>query len=747
MSSTTPVAQSTSTSTPQADHSPLSPPGPPPSATGSTRKACDSCRLSKSRCESAAPNDAVCNRCKKTGRKCVFGERSRRRKRAKTDSGDEAGGESGSGERDKVSRLEKKVSILEARLGAGASGAGRDGGDDGTERFRTPPASTTAPPPSVSPSDAPHHLTNPLYFFTDRLQRNGTSKPSGPAPPDVLARQVLTLETATTLYTHFISSMLPHFPFFTASSSMNACREDKPLLFLTMLSAAAASSGASELHATLLEEVYATLAARILHSGDKNLELVQAIITTVTWYHPPASIDQSRLWMLTMQAAAMAVELDLGIAAEIDAVRALLVCYSCNGSISIVLRRPLFLRWGRRIEDALERVLKCGRDSDRVLEVYIRLVKHVEEAVCACGVLDGGRVSISGASLAWTLDAAEKRVSATWAKLERTSSTWGLARTSLDIAHHGAVLQVFSVLFEASNSDLILLPANAHLLSNAHRTLDVFLATPAEHLRCAPFHVFARAANACSALLCFAARERKAEKTIEHLKLPYYLETLISRLRRLLELGGGSKTMVMSLALADGMRLYFRANLASPAKEEEHEEEAVAAAEILCGTPAASAATFPTAAPPPAMQHQYPPPGAGLSPSVGYSMPTPPDHQQHQLPQQHQQQQQPQQQQHQQSHQQQQQQQQQQGIFPEPMVYDQSGIMSSQALDAFLAGVDGQIMMGGIGAPGLDQGFPGFGTGNETGAWGGGGSGGVWGWGLNGGGGGNGGGGQGYAWV
>jgi len=604
--------------------------------------------------------------------------------------------------------------------------------DSDSVGFRTPPASTTAPPPPLSPPNAPpHHLTNPLYFFTEHLQRKRVTKPSGPAPPDVLARQVLTLATATTLYTHFVTSMLPHFPFFTVPPSLSHCREEKPLLFLTMLSAAAASSGASELHATLLEEVYATLAARVLRSGDKNIELVQATIITVTWYHPHESIDQSRLWMLTMQAAAMAVELDLGVAADLDAVRALLVCYSCNASISIVLRRPLFLRWGRRIEDALKRMLKDGQDGDRVLEVYIRLVRQVEEAICACGVLDGGRVTISGASLAWALDTAEKRVSATWAEAERTSSTWGLARTSLEIARHGAVLQVLSVLFEASTTDAILLPANASLLSNAHHILDAFLATPAEHLRCAPFHVFSRAANACSALLCFAAREHKADKTIEHLKLPYYLETLISRLRGLLALGGGSKTMVMSLALADGMRLYFRANLAPPAKEEEHEEEAVAAAEILCGTPAASAATLSTATPPPAMQRQLPPPGAGPSPSAGYSMPTPPDHQQHQQPQQHQQQ-------------------QHQGVFPEPMVYDQSGIMSSQALDAFLAGVDGQIMMGGIGALGLDQGFAGFGPGNETGVWGGGsGNGGMWGWGVNGNGGGsgNGGGGQGFAWV
>ena len=75
----------------------------------------------------------MCTRCKKTGRKCVFGERSRRRKRAKTDSGDEGAGGEGAGERDTVLRLKKKVSIMEARLEAGAGGTGRDGGDEGAE--------------------------------------------------------------------------------------------------------------------------------------------------------------------------------------------------------------------------------------------------------------------------------------------------------------------------------------------------------------------------------------------------------------------------------------------------------------------------------------------------------------------------------------------------------------------------------------------------------------------------------------
>jgi hypothetical protein len=94
----------------------------------SIRKACDSCRLSKARCEPGPGTDiinqgnlndnSICQRCAKTGRRCVYGERSRRRKRRKTEFRDDEEIETSCGDGDKVSILEKKVSLLEARLGA-----------------------------------------------------------------------------------------------------------------------------------------------------------------------------------------------------------------------------------------------------------------------------------------------------------------------------------------------------------------------------------------------------------------------------------------------------------------------------------------------------------------------------------------------------------------------------------------------------------------------------------------------------
>ena len=117
--------------------------GAPPS----TRKACDSCRLSKARCEPLTASEAaafgsdvanICQRCAKTGRRCVFGERSRRQKRRRTGSGDDADADADGGEREKVSRLEKKVSILEARLGT-ASVTKSEDEDTGVSARAAPP--------------------------------------------------------------------------------------------------------------------------------------------------------------------------------------------------------------------------------------------------------------------------------------------------------------------------------------------------------------------------------------------------------------------------------------------------------------------------------------------------------------------------------------------------------------------------------------------------------------------------------
>ncbi|KAA8896163.1 hypothetical protein FN846DRAFT_966182 [Sphaerosporella brunnea] len=639
-------------------------PSTPPATTttATTRKACDSCRASKARCE-PEPEDAsgACQRCRKTGRICIFGERSRRRKRLKVESGDEGEHARSGGaptEESKVERLERKVCFLEARLGVMADRGEREDG------YRTPPPTTT--PSSTTPERPtqtnlpPLSLTNPMYYFSLADLRS-QPRPKTAAAPDVVSRGVLTLTRATALYSHFVKSMLPHFPFIEPTS-VERCREELPTLFLAILAASAASLGHAELHSNLLEEVYNVLASRILVSCEKGLELVQAILTVVTWYTPPGCFTQSRLWMLTMQAGTMAIEIGLGTSSDttgVDGARALLVCYGCNASISVVVKRPVFLRWGKRIETALARVKKSNQKADRVVALYVQLVRHVEEAAGAAGVLEGDSVSIGAASLAWVLDTCQRRVNETLAAdrkdSEGKSHDWGITSTSVEIARTGAVLQAFSLLLDRNESPL-LMAANARLLVTAHRTLELFMAAPTEVLRCSPFHVFSRTANACSVLLRFATREKSKGSSLVPLRVLHYYEATISCLRQLLS-KGTNRGFHMCLGLIDSMRAYYCNNIEAPPpppQQQQHEEDAVAAASILCGGPSSS----------------YTAPRF----SEGFAMPTPPDQQMFPPPPPP-------------SQMLQQQQQQQQMQF-EPMD------VSQQDLGAFLSSIEGQVMMG-----------------------------------------------------
>jgi hypothetical protein len=626
--------------------------------TASTRKACDSCRLSKARCEPLSATEAatlkyrddinaICQRCAKTGRRCVFGERSRRKKRRRTESGDEGG--EGNADRDKVSRLEQKLSILEARLGTASKlpseepqSLRRDSDDPqratatgfasllaGSQASRadanldygyyTPPttssvpvsmpasASSSAPiqtasgsPPTLPP---PVGFANPLLFFCpDR--RNSRPKPKLQLGPDVLSRNVLNLNTATMLYEHFINNMLPHFPFYTPHESLGQIRHQKPLLFLAILAAAAASTGAIDLHNKLLDDAYATLSRFILH-GEKTLELVQAIIITITWYHPPSAIEQSRLWMLTMQASAIAVDLNTGSSTDLDERRALLTCYSCNACISIVLRRPIFLRYGRKIQESIELVENTGLEGDRILCAYVTLVWYMEEAFSACGIIDGDYTAAPNPqAMGYVLDNFWRRVSEYQKKMTKVLNNSPL-RASMEVAHQGAILQAFALVFDIPGGNV---SAHARLLQAAHETIEIFLSCPVDTLKASPFHVFSRMANACSVLIRLASSlvgerniapelrmdgriplEHLNDGRLEHLRIPHYLSLLIERLRLLLgpsssATNSGSRTLVMSLALLEGMRVYYNTHYSPPAPE-------VAAASILCGTP--TPATYP----------------------------------------------------------------------------------------------------------------------------------------------------------
>jgi hypothetical protein len=111
--------------------------------------------------------------------------------------------------------------------------------------------------------------------------------------------------------------MLPHFPVvvFPPGTTTSTVRRTRPILFLAILGAASGILGEG-IRKALVGEVMRTFADRIMISGEKNLDLVQAIQVSAVWYFPPERFDEVKVYQLIHMAAIMAVELDFVQAAR-----------------------------------------------------------------------------------------------------------------------------------------------------------------------------------------------------------------------------------------------------------------------------------------------------------------------------------------------------------------------------------------------------------------------------------------------
>ena len=479
------------------------------------------------------------------------------------------------------------------------------------------PQHASATPPATS------CISSLLLYNTETL-KSTCQKPKSVLEPDVITRNVLSLSNATALYSHFLNHMLPHFPFFVTTNSFAHTRSHKPVLFLAILAAASACIGDADIRAKLLDDMYAAL-SRTIFPGDKSLELVQAIIITGTWFHAPATAGHSRIWMLTVQATVIAIDLKFAASEDLDERRALLACYANSTLTSVILRRPVLLRYGRRIQESLELVTNTGTDSDYIVTSYVTLIRYMEEVYGNSGVIDGDYIPAPSAQVvSWVLEAFTQRIAALRKKINKTIKP-SPVKESMEIAHLGMAVQVFAIVFDIPGG---IMSVQVKLLQAAHETLDHFLKCSAETLKSSPFIVFGRTANACSILLRLASTlvgERNGssssttapelhsegrlefESRLEQLKIMYYLTKLIERLRSLLGPsstsgeggGGGNRTLATTLALFEGMKVYYNKNLAPPPPSpppppppppppsHPEEGEALAAASILCGTPTA----------------------------------------------------------------------------------------------------------------------------------------------------------------
>jgi hypothetical protein len=386
-------------------------------------RACEACRGLKVRCE-PDPNDAEapCKRCKKAGRACVVTMPTRKRQK-KTDS--------------RVAELEKKIDALTASLQARGGGAAgptpADTSDD------TPSATGTAYG-NMAQNSTPRHWTsmtpangrNPVAFpvekavslpppppmvmagqkrkLADRRDASGEEdRRSAPTPApqttslgheysDVVDRGILTMDKAAELFVRYNDHMVQHLPAVVFQHGMPVAelRKSKPLLFLAVM--AASSAEIPNLQRQLVKELMQIFAEKVIITGEKTLELVQALHIAVIWYWPPEHFEELKFYQLVHISAVMAIDLGLGRKTQkklrhlpygwrdhpfrrhappdpssLECRRTWLTCYFLASNTSMALHRPNLIRWSSFMKECVE-VLETSPEAAPTDQYFCHLV-------------------------------------------------------------------------------------------------------------------------------------------------------------------------------------------------------------------------------------------------------------------------------------------------------------------------------------------------------------------------------------
>ena len=302
-------------------------------------RACEACRQLKVKCEldDSVPN-APCKRCAKAGRQCIVTAPSRKRQK-KTDS--------------RVAELEKKIDALTASLVA------RGGAP--------PPGPLENVDPAIAHTATPAHRNSSMYtggssqygssqrsqqsptqtttslkrklphehdYFAGEMQRSGNSAPPIqadharlPKPPlddltspDAIERRLIDLKSAHRCFDRYVAEMCDQLPLvvFTPGTKMEDVRKHKPMLFLAIL---VVSSGTirPDIQQVLADECTKLLADRIVHRGEKSLQLVQTVQVMTIFYMPPERYEELNFNQLIHIAAVMALDIGMGKRSRVGA--------------------------------------------------------------------------------------------------------------------------------------------------------------------------------------------------------------------------------------------------------------------------------------------------------------------------------------------------------------------------------------------------------------------------------------------
>ena len=200
----------------------------------------------------------------------------------------------------RVKELEEKVRglsmLLENGRGGSGSSAERDiesvGNEEGSRRRtlseKNKPVSTDGDmcPWKGSTNESQTRSSEPGNSYLQSWAHIGEDTTEDSMWPDVVERGLLSMDKATELVNRYTNLLMPHCPVVPISCPAYEFRKTKPILFLAVLAASAATSDPG-LHFKLNQETQELYAKKITVQGHKSIELIQALCVSILWPYPP----------------------------------------------------------------------------------------------------------------------------------------------------------------------------------------------------------------------------------------------------------------------------------------------------------------------------------------------------------------------------------------------------------------------------------------------------------------------------
>ncbi|KAH8679662.1 hypothetical protein BGZ60DRAFT_481025 [Tricladium varicosporioides] len=559
---------------------------PRPSSDPSFNRACDACRLHKVRClpgpsSSSSPETRICQRCLKTGRKCVFTAPQKRKQRKRTDT--------------RVAELEREVlamrTLFEKKkdetnqaipdLTADSSKLDIYGGAPDPEpsnlveppqtagpdcRWALRPGAVSNSTKSSSPKDQP---TPPITFSTDE---------------DVVEKGIISAEMADELFRTYKKDVCQHYPIvtFPPDTSSETIRKSKPTLFLAVIAAASAMTD-PHLYSTLHSEVVASYAQRTVINGEKSIELVQALAVTAAWYYPPGKFSKLKFYEYIHMATTMGMDVGIGTNPRrsrrrrgagvdqptpeaIDAInkddkelerrRTFIVCYIISTAVSMSMRRPNMIRYNSWVHECIAFLDANGKPEcmDNLLIGWVTLLQIGEEITTSFSFDDpANTVNLAENHVQLMLVGFERKLQAWRDKVEVTGINDALLisyyHTQIflhEIAMHDdhppEDFQPPYRMEKAVNIDLDTQASSSYIesiamiISNTHSLLDMYINMQVEMMRALPIYNFVRMAYGIVVLTKLHISSKTPGSHIgsvlneKNIKLEYYLEALVETL-------------------------------------------------------------------------------------------------------------------------------------------------------------------------------------------------------------------------